>query len=102
MTLISLLASGNNDVDVVSTVLFKVLVYREFPCLSRLGCLFTVSPLTSHVRGACLPWVSLLLTIFIMILFIHEANVQSYFRLLQGTNSSAFENVSQFLTKYLL
>jgi len=42
------------------------------------------------------------LTIFIMVLIIHEVNVQSYLRLLQGTNSSAFENVLQFLTKYLL
>jgi len=64
--------------------------------------LFTVNPLVSHVRGASLPWVPLPLTIFIMVLIIHEANVQNYLRLLQGTNSSAFENVSQFLTKYLL
>jgi len=27
----------NNDVDVVNSVSFGVLVYREFPCLSRLG-----------------------------------------------------------------
>jgi len=47
------LAPRNNDV--VSSVSFGVFVYRESPCLSRLGCLFIVSPLASHVWGACLP-----------------------------------------------
>jgi len=45
---ILLLALPRNDVDVVSSVFFGVLVYRESPCLSHLGCLFTVSPLASH------------------------------------------------------
>jgi len=45
----------NNDVDVVSSIFFGVLDNRESSCLSRLECLFTVSPLASHVWGACLP-----------------------------------------------
>jgi len=89
MALISLLAlPGNNDVDIVSTVHFRGL--------------FIVSPVASHVRVACLPWVPLPLTIFIMVLIIHESNVQSSSSVLLGTNSSAFENISQILTKYLL
>jgi len=47
MALVSLLVlSGNNDVDVVSTVPFGVFVYRESPYLSRSGCFFTVSSLS--------------------------------------------------------
>jgi len=37
----------NNNVDVVSSVSFGVLDYRESPCLSRLGCLIMVSALAN-------------------------------------------------------
>jgi len=41
---------------------FGVLDYNESPCLSLSGCLITVSPLASHLRGVWLQWVPLPLT----------------------------------------
>jgi len=51
VNLILLALPENNDVDVVSSVSFGVLDYRESPCLSHLEYLIIVSllPLTSGV-----------------------------------------------------
>ena len=83
MNILLLALPKNNDVDVVSSVFFGVLVYRESPCLSRLGCFITVSPLASDFH------------------FI-EANVQNCLHQLQDTNLHAFENVALPLAKYPL